>query len=218
MGGKAPEVAKKLLEVLIEMSLSDHPVLFHIFSNGGCAIYNAMREELKSNEEFEEIVRLGVVYDSAPGRPHLTRQIGVVFTGYQPGLLTTLMKVCYMAFGFIGYSFDKVLRMFGMSLRKTIYDKMLYSQDGCPELYLYSEADEIILSTDIDELIACRRLQSVDIVTKRWSDSQHVQHLRKHKEEYVKACYDFLHKCLLESMEGDDEAYVDKAADDKKSR
>lgn len=204
MGGKAPEIGKKLLEVLVEMNLADNPVLFHIFSNGGCTLYNAMREELKNNEEFEDIVRLGVVYDSAPGRPHLFRYLHLIFSGYEPGLMTSFWKACYVVFAAIGFGVDGVCRFFGTTLRETMYDKMLYYQDYCPELYLYSKADEVIASCDVDNMVERRRMQSVDITVRRWDDSPHVQHLRTHKEDYMKQCYGFLTNCLQQSFESDE--------------
>ena len=202
--GKAPHIAKKLLEVLVEMNLADHPVLFHVFSNGGCTIYNAMREELKNDVDLEDIARLGVVYDSAPGRPRLYRHIHLMYSGYQPGLITNLRMACFFVFAAIGVGIDSVCRFFGTPLRETMYDKMLYYQDNCSELYLYSKADQIILSSDVDNMIERRRMQSVDISAKRWEDSAHVQHLRIHREDYLKECYAFLMKCLQQSFESEE--------------
>lgn len=197
-------VAKKLLEVLIEMNLADNPVLFHIFSNGGSIIYNEIRKELDENPDFEEIDKLGIVYDSAPGRVSISRSAEIMYSLYPQGLITTLMKMAHMFLLSVMKGLRFALQPIGLAsiLPPTIYEDMMFGQDGCPELYLYSEADEVISYKDVEEIITRRHMQSVDISSKRWLDSKHVQHFRQHPKEYSEKCYEFLSKCLKRSEEG----------------
>lgn len=205
IGGKTRhvQVARKLLEVLLEMNLYDNPVLFHIFSNEGCKIYNAMRDELRENSHFEDIVKLGVVYDSAPGQPEIRQQVAAVIQTYDNNWWTSLLKMAVYAYTAVTVGLDVILSYIGVQLRSYMYNDMIYYQDGCPELYLFSKADELVSASDIQNLIERRRMQGVDIDFVAWDDSPHVQHLQEHRESYVSQCHDFLRKCLL-AAEGDD--------------
>ena len=160
------------------MNLEVYPVLFHIFSNGGCYIFDAMREELSSNSDYEDIEKLGVIYDSAPGQSTVSTTVDIFFN-FQDGFFTQILKSFAYIFFAIGKGINSIAGMLGYSLYSTIYDKMMFGQDGCPELYLYSTKDQVILASDVDEVVQKRRIQGVDISTAQWSDSDHVQHFRK---------------------------------------
>lgn len=190
------QVARRLLEILVEMNLSDNPVLFHIFSNGGCMIYNAMRDELKENSEFEDLETLGVVYDSAPGNSGVNQRVSAVFQSYPRGFITSILKMGLYAFMVVTMGLNMILNFFGIQVHESMYDKMLYYQDGCPELYLFSKADELVSATDVENTIDKRRMQGVDITSMSWDDSPHVQHLRVHRESYITQCRDFVKRCL----------------------
>ncbi|XP_067928489.1 transmembrane protein 53-B-like [Watersipora subatra] len=202
-GQKTSEVAKKLLDVLIEMNLSDNPVLFHIFSNGGCRLYNAMRNELQNNSSFEEIEQLGVVYDSAPGNPTVSQIVLSTFPANNPNMLSTLLKVGFYVFAAAYVGFLSLSRLFGWKVVPCTYDEMIYHQDGCPELYLFSKTDALIAASDVEYVITRRQMQGVDITFQCWDDSKHVQHFRTHREGYMKQCYDFLMKCLKRANDED---------------
>ena len=190
------EVAKRLLEVLVEMNLTENPVLFHIFSNGGCTLYSAMREELKENSRFEDIEKLGVVYDSAPGKVKMKTVVAATFNGYRPSVLTTILQMGLYALLSVYVGVETFFGMFGWQIRGSLYDDMIYYHDYCPELYLFSKADTDISACDVENVIERRRMQGVDITSQCWDDSLHVQHLRKHRESYINQCYDFLKKCI----------------------
>lgn len=208
----ATSIAKKLLEVVVDMNLCDNPVLFHVFSNGGCKIYSCMRRELENNPYYEDITKLGVLYDSAPGNLSINQQVASVTSNLQANLWTSLLKIaCYVSLSF-AYGLRRILHLFGQTVHETLYDRMMYYQDGCPEIYLYSKADEIVKSSDVDNMIEKRRIQGVDITAICWVDSSHVQHFRLHQEDYTKNCYDFLSKCIIASLEGE---YVDLDYKDK---
>ena len=64
-------IAKRLVNLLEDMSLSDHPVLFHCFSNFGSLLYYYI--SLIMNNQSEPKVNLkGCVFDSAPAPRKIT--------------------------------------------------------------------------------------------------------------------------------------------------
>lgn len=58
-------IARKLLALLKDMSLDDHPVFFHMFSNNGSVLYyyitQAMEEDVAPN-----LMVKGCIFDSTP--------------------------------------------------------------------------------------------------------------------------------------------------------
>lgn len=94
------------------------------------------------------------------------------------------------------FGLSKLFNILGVNFSSGVFDDMVYYQDSCPEMYLFSKTDEIISATDIEDMIDRRRMQSIDITAKCWEDSPHVQHLRVHQDSYIKHCCDFLSKCV----------------------
>lgn len=77
-----------------------------------------------------------------------------------------------------------------------LYDNMADDPTRWPMLFLYSKKDKVIHSEDIEDMISLRRKLGVRVEAVCWDDTDHVSHLRKHPEQYAKACTDFLIKCL----------------------
>ena len=108
-----------------------------------------------------------------------------------------------LTFLFAVYLYSKVLfgpigRIFGWSSTSTddFYSKMAEDPLRCPQLFLYSKADKLIDYRDVDYIIDVRRSKDVLVMSLCWEDSEHVSHLRQHRETYMKQCHDFLDLCL----------------------
>jgi len=197
--GRKEDVARKLLDVLVEMNLSDNPVLFHIFSNGGCSIYSCMRTEMVMNREFQDIKKLGVVYDSAPGQPRILNGVNAQFAHYPPGLWTQIRKALFtISFLVIetGRYLGSLIGLFSPSPVVVLYESMKHFSNDCPELYLYSKGDNLIPYTDVDAMIEYRKKAGVTVDSMCWDDSNHAQHLRTHRESYMQQCISFVLNCM----------------------
>nr|XP_053640821.1 transmembrane protein 53-like isoform X2 [Cherax quadricarinatus] len=63
-GARNP-IARKLLALLRDMSLDDHPVFFHIFSNNGSILYYSMTKAF-TEPDAPNISVKGIIFDSTP--------------------------------------------------------------------------------------------------------------------------------------------------------
>lgn len=62
---KLPRLGERLLDLLHDMSLDEHPIIFHVFSNGGAFFYQYV--SLQMQKQNKELQVKGVIFDSAPG-------------------------------------------------------------------------------------------------------------------------------------------------------
>lgn len=79
-----------------------------------------------------------------------------------------------------------------------------------PRLYLYSHADAIIPSADVEAAIAADRARGLDVSTVCFEASDHVAHYRAHPEEYARACTQFVNRCLARSPQDVQAQRVDR--------
>ena len=61
-------------------------------------------------------------------------------------------------------------------------------------LFLYSESDSVCVAKDIGAFHEEMREQKYNVQAKKWEDSEHVQHLKLHTEEYERLCTEFVEK------------------------
>ena len=85
-------------------------------------------------------------------------------------------------------------------LRKPIgndyfWEAMKKDPANCPQLYLYSKADEIVSYLAVEEQINSRKAR-VKVLSVCWDDSGHVKHFCVHRESYIKNCLDFIDMCM----------------------
>lgn len=187
------------MELIQDMDLEGNPLIFHVFSNGGCAVYRRINQLLLTDKSFSGIQVKGCIFDSCPG----PRNLRSAFRALQASLQTHAV---------ISYILGSVLVIYLIVARclqwvvsfvrctsDTSEDLWLGTRNDksrWPQLFLYSKADHIIPYQCIDQLVEYRRGLGVDIGSQCWEDSSHVMHFRTHREAYVKQCYDFLDKCV----------------------
>ncbi|KAG0730389.1 Transmembrane protein 53-B [Chionoecetes opilio] len=173
---KLMPIARKLLSLLHDMSLDDHPVFFHMFSNNGSVLYYYLTQAM-----------------AEPNAPRV-RAVYAVTQG------SVWLKLC-MSLGMMLYLLGwKVLSISWIIIsgKLPIYPPWTLVEDSsrCPQLFLYSRADKLIGFQDVELFISERQRVGVPIVAKCWPDSQHVQHYRIYPEEYREEVYSFLTQCL----------------------
>lgn len=60
-----PSLGEKIYEAITDLELQGNPLIFHVFSGCGCAVFNAFRRYcIRTGESDLNIA--GVIYDSAP--------------------------------------------------------------------------------------------------------------------------------------------------------
>ncbi|XP_053989884.1 transmembrane protein 53 [Hylaeus volcanicus] len=80
---KLPYIGKRLIQVIIDKSLDQHPIFFHVFSNGGAFLYQHV--SLAMQQSNTPLKVKGVIFDSAPGERRLTtlfKAVSVIIGGH----------------------------------------------------------------------------------------------------------------------------------------
>ena len=77
-----------------------------------------------------------------------------------------------------------------------LYDDISHDRARCPQLFLYSRADEIVPAVDVAELVEARGRRGLRVKQVVWDDSPHVRHFTMHPEVYTDTCRHFAHACL----------------------
>lgn len=195
----ARKVAEKLLELLSDLSLDLNPVMIHLFSNGGGGVYRQISQLVhQSNPPLLDI--RGCVLDSAPSKVSIFTAVRASFRAIQVKL--TWLRYPIAAFVFLVmstvYLYNFIATLLGLSTtqRHSYYRAMKEDKARCPQLYLFSKADDLVPHKDVQEMVDYRKSKGIDVESICWDDSPHVQHLRVHREAYIAAVYNFLNKCL----------------------
>ena len=196
------------------------PLIFHVFSNGGgIPLYRFQqimaektgRHSTDANggdKYYENVVidddedidwnllqdRLKVgaeIFDSAPAFPDMETFQGAVNAALPNPVLRTVMfyiiATLYTAMNFF-------LKVQGKRNWSESYWRHWENCEllSATQAYVFSTADTITKSHKLDELAKIRSAKGAHVLTKKFDDSFHVQHMIRHKEEYCGVINDVL--------------------------
>ncbi|XP_071482254.1 transmembrane protein 53-like [Diadema antillarum] len=196
--GGVHSVAEKVLEAFFDLGLEENPIFFHLFSNGGTYIYRAVTEILNGRDpgQFAALKIGGVIFDSAPCRPTFLSGFRALSL-FSPSSasrswpVSYVMTAPYWAWLLLKHivlpSYWEANRLMDSFLTAIASDKM-----ECPQLFIYSKKDCIASCADIQEIVRQRREQGIEVREAYWEDTDHLQHLANHHDEYVDACLDLI--------------------------
>ncbi|XP_014665224.1 PREDICTED: transmembrane protein 53-like [Priapulus caudatus] len=211
---KVRTLAERVIELVADLALDDNPIILHLFSNGGGAVYREIAAILHETSPPRLRV-VGCVLDSSPGDS--TSAFGVragvraAYAGVDAtGTLTRCLYACAALVLLLLVQLAGFLaRLVGAAppARTTYYDAMKNDASRWPQLFLYSRADELIDHRAVTAVVERRRELGVPVRAVCWEDSPHVRHLVAHREAYVNAVYQFTQACLSD----DDEAHQSAA-------
>ena len=51
------QIGKRLVELIADMSLEEHPIFFHVFSNGGAFVYQHVSQALKERPGKLKVIK-----------------------------------------------------------------------------------------------------------------------------------------------------------------
>ena len=195
-------------QILAEISTRQDNVsfwIFHSFSNGGCFVWERVRDILLQAKEQEEhgnsntlLVELekklaGVVFDSCP-----------IIELHR---FNEALRHCSLL------ERAAVLRQNGWEMLRLTYDPKMkdaldqlcqdYAQRmrddplDIAQLYLYGRDDPLAPAPFIDELVEYRqkKIGKQKIVRCAWDTSVHCAHLLKHPQDYASAVESFIQLC-----------------------
>ncbi|NWR82025.1 TM53B protein, partial [Centropus unirufus] len=187
--------ARQLLELLFDYRVESRPVLFHVFSNGGVMLYRYIIEALHTHKPFENLKVVGTIFDSAPGRRNLRGGLRALATVL---VSTNVLLKYFLLFAFAATAVTLRILLYPLTrfIHETHYDALLQAPSRWPELYLYSQADKIISSGDIEHMADARQQLGISVKAVDFSDSAHVSHMRVYPTHYSTLCTTFLAACV----------------------
>lgn len=215
------ELAWDILRCIHHAPSSSSPVLFHVFSNGGCFVWEQVRTILRessqpliSNDDddnnripLDEQQQAQIKTDLLQIQQ---RMVGVVFdSGPCWGLSSIGDALAYCTWrerlevarksGLDYWWINQAARQKVIQLRNSAFFQSLQDEEwDLPQLYLYSKDDALCLFDALDALVRHRQqLLGRDRVSRvAWESSPHVRHLMENPHEYQAAVESFLDTCL----------------------
>nr|XP_023671593.1 transmembrane protein 53 [Paramormyrops kingsleyae] len=188
--------AHKLLELLYEYEVENHPIFFHIFSNGGFMLYRYIAELLRDHQQFRTLRVVGVVVDSAPGNRNLRGGLRAIMASVGPSTNVVVLYTLLLLFSCMVFLIRSVLYPVTKFIHKSHYDSMLERPSSWPQLYLYSRADRVIQHQDVERMVKAVQEKGLPVESFDFRSPDHVSLFRDFPEEYANRCLEFLHRCL----------------------
>ncbi len=199
------------LEVMADIKLQEaHVVFFHVFSNGGCFLWEHLRRTMDATSDSHNQVRnlqanrglktkiKGVVFDSCPA-----------WFGEDTSVLSTALNHCSedeknairKRFGpGVLCGEDKEQRKVRIQRNREYFEFLRDDRFDIPQLYLYCKNDSLSDYGMICDLIVARTNKCTGpIIQRQWVDSVHCAHLLKHPKDYAQAICDFTALALRNS-------------------
>ena len=186
--GLAEDIVR-LLNNIINNEVPNAGIVVHAFSNGGSLVYEelvkSMNEPGPGRSSLRSRLR-GIIFDSTPAR--LT--FPTAWRALSAAVPSIFMRVPIMfgmlAFAGIQYLFLDLL--FRRAPRPDMFWNTLADDPAsCPQLFVYSHADAIVPSADIEEMQRARASRGVAATVLRLEGSPHVGHLRTDPVAYTAA-------------------------------
>jgi len=192
-GSKVKQISHYILDVLLELNCQKRPVFLYAFSNGGCAMFFHMMEALSypSQPFYQAVPVVGTIFDSCPISPDIN-SLKATIESVTDGLKTPILKAA------VWYTMGVVIPpvIYFNSTVKRYTSALTESPLECPQLLFYSKTDKFAPYQDIDSYAQARRQRGIKIVAKCWESSEHVNHYREHKVEYIDVLNSFVSECL----------------------
>ncbi|EFJ46008.1 hypothetical protein VOLCADRAFT_93804 [Volvox carteri f. nagariensis] len=150
------------------------PTIYHIFSTGGFIHAGTMWRWM---DEVEDV---------AQRRDMLEEELSYGMAGWQGPLLNGVRTFM-----------QSYLQSKGVKMRtEEVYDAWYNLAPVCPQLYLYSDADPLVSSSDVERYMGVQEGRGVEVSGYKWPDSGHVEHFRRHPHEYAYQISTFLARSL----------------------
>lgn len=177
---------RSLLELLESERFMSRPLLVHAFSIGGYSFSQLLVHISQDTQKHEALIKRikGQVFDSLVVGSLERMAIGLgktVFPRWE-----TLVKhasLCYF----------RVFKRQTVDYFNTGVDAFWNSPVTAPALYFFCENDALSDSQTLEELIDYWRKRGLDVTAKKWEDSTHAGHLKRHPYEYLDTLNTFFH-------------------------
>ncbi|XP_017877123.1 transmembrane protein 53 isoform X2 [Ceratina calcarata] len=191
-----PYIGKRLVQVITDKSLDQHPIFFHVFSNGGAFLYQHI--SLAMQQANTPLKVKGVIFDSAPGERRMTalfKAISAIIGGHP--VTNIPMSFFITIFLSILWFLEVVASALGCGYPVQTNPISLAEETySWPQLFLYSNADTLIPASDVEKFANRRAERGVRVQLVLFTNSPHVKHYATYRDAYVNTVCSFLHECL----------------------
>lgn len=177
---------KTLLDLLQSERFVSRPLLVHAFSIGGYTFAQLlvhMSQDLQKYQTLAQRIK-GQVYDSLVVGSLETMAIGLGKTLF-PRWQTLVKKAALLYFDVFK---RQTVDYFNVSI-----DAYTNTPVTAPALFFFCENDPISEPRATEKLIDQWRSHGIETTAKKWEDSTHAGHLKRHQQEYLTTLHTFLH-------------------------
>lgn len=172
---------------------SETPIVMHCLSNGGAFVSRAIGEKLDRRSEhednyedlnlFADRLKKGCqIYDSAPCFISASTSFNVVKHISGGSLMALPAAALFASVTFVVQSVASVMgyRSSDMEWWDALVEDTNCQQQG----FIYTTQDDVCDYLKVEEFIKERTKRGVNVMTKKFEESKHVEHLRLHPTDY----------------------------------
>ncbi|XP_035013264.2 uncharacterized protein si:dkey-5i3.5 [Hippoglossus stenolepis] len=171
---------KNLIELLQSERFVSRQLIVHAFSIGGYTFTQLLVHVSRDMQKYQSLTKRikGQVFDSLVMGTVEMMASGLGKTVF-PRLESLVKKVSMLYFG--------MFKQQTVDYYNTSIDVFWNTPIPAPSLFLFCENDLLSDAQTTIELIDFWRRRGINITTKKWADSTHAGHLKRHPQEYVTA-------------------------------
>lgn len=176
---------KRLLELLQSERFGSRPLLVHAFSIGGYTFSQLLVHVSQDTEKYQALTQRikGQIYDSLVVGSVEQMAIGLAKTVF-PRWETLVKQTSLLYFG--------LFRRQTVNYFNTSIDAFWNSPITAPALFFFCENDALSNPQAMEEVIDYWRKREINITVKKWEESTHAGHLKRHQQEYLTTLNMFL--------------------------
>ncbi|XP_050746335.1 transmembrane protein 53 isoform X2 [Drosophila biarmipes] len=194
-------IGEKILKLIQDMNFDTHPLIFHIFSNGGAFLYQHINLAVIKHKSRLQV--RGVIFDSAPGKRRMLGLYRAITAIYRRGkpcncLTAFVITITLGIMWFVEESISAFRCLFVQStpLRSSPFCELKNEVNKYPQLFLYSKGDVVIPYQDVEKFIRLRRDQGIKVSSLCFEDAEHVKIYTKYPKQYIQSVCNFIRNCI----------------------
>ncbi|XP_067625541.1 transmembrane protein 53 isoform X2 [Eurosta solidaginis] len=195
-------IGEKILKLMYDMNFDTHPVIVHIFSNGGAYLYQHISLAMRKHRTPIQI--RGMIFDSAPGERRilgLYRAVGAIYgKDRKPchSITALIITLTLSIMWFVEETFGAFKNLFFKAnpVQTNPFNDLKNEVSQFPQLFVYSKGDVVIPYQDIEKFIKIRQERGVDVSAACFEDAEHVKIYTKYPSQYIRCVCSFINNCL----------------------
>jgi len=190
------KVARKFLLDLVKlMKDKQQPLIIHSASVG-CYFYSLMLYNLRAHPKlFDDVIRnvKAQILDSPVVGSIDEMAVGISLMTSSNTILQNVVKHTAKSYFFL-------TKPFTIQLYNELIDTIKYNPLIVPSLLMTSDQDPMAQPHAFNEFVILWKSLGIDLSYQVWTNSEHVKHLKFHKESYTTLIYDILFKSVHNSI------------------